>query len=59
MSRPLPFGHSYGREMLRNKVRLTKERVTDLGRSEAGECGTPGVESVGELASPPNATRIS
>ena len=59
MSHPLRFGHSYSTEMLRNKVRLNKDRVTDLGRSDAAKRETPSLGSVGKDVFLPKATRIS
>jgi len=59
MSHPLRFGHSYGTEMLRNKVRLKRERVTDLGLGEAGRREMPGLGIADENAFPLKATRIS
>jgi len=45
--------------MLRNKVRLKRERVTDLGLGEAGRREIAGLGIADENAFPLKATRIS
>jgi hypothetical protein len=59
MRHPLHFDRSYNAEMLRNKVRLRTERVTDAGTRDAKWRETPGRRSTENDAFPPNVTRTS
>lgn len=59
MSHTLRFGRAYNTEMLRNKARLSRERVTDAGSSDAGWRETPALGNAPREAFPPKATRIS
>jgi hypothetical protein len=58
MRHPLHFDRSYGAEMLRNKTRLSTERVSDSDRSKAAWRETPGLGNAERDAFPPKATRI-
>jgi hypothetical protein len=59
MRHPLHFDRSYSAEMLRNKVRLRPERVTNSGRNDIGRRETPGLQNADSDAFPLKVTRIS
>lgn len=59
MRHPLHFDRSYNAEMLRNKVRLRTERVTDAGPRDTEWRETPGRQNANNDAFPLNVTRTS
>lgn len=59
MRHPLHFDRSYSAEMLRNKVRLRTERVTNSSRNDAGRRETSGLQNADNDAIPLRVTRIS
>jgi hypothetical protein len=59
MRHPLHFDRSYSAELLRNKGRLNRDRVTNSSRGDAVRGETPGLQNAENDASPLNVTRIS
>jgi len=59
MSHPLRFGHSYSTEMLRNKVRLNRERIKDTCHDDARRREAPGLGNAGKDPFALKATRTS